>query len=144
MKHPLKSILQATLCALITLAFTVPATADEKNADPSGTWTWSTPGRNGGPERKSTMKVKAEGDKIMGKITSPGRDGQTIETEISEAKVKGAEFSFHVVREFNGNKITQKFNGKIEKDVLKGKIQFERNGESQSRDWEAKRETEKK
>ncbi len=90
------------------------------------------------------MKVKAEGDKIMGKITSPGRDGQTIETEISEAKVKGAEFSFHVVREFNGNKITQKFNGKIEKDVLKGKIQFERNGESQSRDWEAKRETEKK
>ena len=29
-------------------------------------------------------------------------------------------------------------------DSIKGKVEFERNGESQSRDWEAKREGEKK
>ncbi len=144
MRHPFNKILKATLCALLTFGAAAQTIAEDKNADPTGTWAWSTPGRNGGPERKSTMKVKMEGEKITGKISSPGRDGQVSETEITEAKVKGAEFTFTVVREFNGNKMTQNFNGKVEKDVIKGKIAFERNGEAQSRDWEAKRETEKK
>ena len=33
---------------------------------------------------------------------------------------------------------------KVSDDAIKGKIETERNGETQSRDWEAKRETEKK
>jgi hypothetical protein len=58
--------------------------------------------------------------------------------------VKGDEVSFTVTREFNGNKFTTKYNGKVTADTIKGKTESQRNGETQSRDWEAKRATEKK
>jgi hypothetical protein len=44
-----------------------------------------------------------------------------------------------VTREFNGNKMVQNYTGKVSADTIKGKIEFERNGEKQSRDWEANR-----
>jgi hypothetical protein len=110
-------------------------------ADASGTWAWSTPGRDGGEARKSTLKLKVEGEKVTGTISSPGRQGgQARETEISDGKVKGDEISFAVVREFNGNKMTLKYSGKVSGDTIKGKIESEREGNARSRDWEAKRE----
>lgn len=142
--HPLVS-LKLGLCAVLALAL-VPQlqAAEEKKADPAGNWTWTVPGRNGGPERKMTLNLKTEGDKLTGKITSPGRDGQATETPIQDGKIKGDEVSFTVVREFNGNKFTSKYNGKVSAEAIKGKMEFERNGETQSRDWEAKRAAEKK
>ena len=138
-QRPLTSLLKAVACTLLTLAAVAQA------ADPTGTWTWTTPGRNGGPDRKSTLKLKTEGDKLTGKVSNPGRNGgEARETEITDGKVKGDEVSFTLTREFNGNKFTQKFNGKLADDTIKGKMEFERNGETQSRDWEAKRETDKK
>lgn len=47
-----------------------------------------------------------------------------------------------MTRERNGQKRTTKYNGKVSGDTITGKIEFERNGETQSRDWEAKREKE--
>ena len=58
--------------------------------------------------------------------------------------MKGDEISFTVTREFNGNKVTSKYNGKISGDSIKGKIETERDGNNQSRDWNATREAEKK
>ena len=49
-----------------------------------------------------------------------------------------------MVREFGGNKIVSKYAGKLSGNTLKGKISFERGGETMTRDWEAKREPEKK
>ncbi|PYK62802.1 MAG: hypothetical protein DME21_05160 [Verrucomicrobia bacterium] len=118
--------------------------AQDKKADPTGTWTWTTPGRNGGPDRKSTLKLKVEGDKLTGTLSAPGRGGQSNDSAIADGKLKGDEISFTVIREFGGNKITAKYNGKISDDSIKGKIETERNGQTNSRDWEAKRETEKK
>jgi hypothetical protein len=43
------------------------------------------------------------------------------------------------VREVNGTKMTTKYSGKVTADAIKGKMEFERNGEPVSRDWEAKR-----
>jgi hypothetical protein len=40
--------------------------------------------------------------------------------------------------------MTSKYNGKVTADSIKGKTEFERNGETQSRDWEAKKSTETK
>ena len=141
-QNALTTLLQVAACALLALGAT--AQAQDKKADPSGTWTWTTPGRNGGPDRKSTLKLKVEGDKVTGTLTAPGRGGQSSDVEISEGKLKGDEISFAVTREVQGNKITAKYNGKISGDSIKGKIETERNGQTQSRDWEAKRETEKK
>jgi len=142
-QHTLASLLKAAACAILAFGLVAQVQAQEKKTDPTGTWTWTTPGRNGGPDRKSTLKLKLEGDKLKGKLSSP-RQGQVTETEITEGKVKGEEISFTVTREFNGNKFTQKYTGKLSADTIKGKIEFERNGETQSRDWTAKREVEKK
>ena len=141
-QNALTSLIKAAACAILALG--AVAQAQDKKADPTGTWTWSQPGRNGGPERKSTLKLKLEGDKVTGTLSAPGRGGQGSDVAISEGKLKGDEISFAVTREVQGNKFTAKYNGKISGDSIKGKIDTERNGETQSRDWEAKRETEKK
>jgi hypothetical protein len=66
-----------------------------------------------------------------------------VVTEISEGKVKDNEISFVVTREFGGNKMVIKYSGKLEGDTIKGKSEFEREGEVRSREWEAKREVAK-
>src|SRR4249920_3466076 len=100
-----------------------PLQADDKKSDPTGTWTWTTPGRNGGPDRKSTLKLKLDGEKLTGTVTSPGRQGgQATDTAIEDSKLKGDEISFKVTREFNGNKFIAKYNGKVGADSIKGKI----------------------
>ena len=133
----LNSAVRNCLCTIVFLGLMPVLQA----ADPAGTWTWSTPGRDGGEPRKSTLKLKVEGTKLLGTVTTPGRQGgDPVVTEISEGKVNGAEISFAVVREFNGNKFTMKYSGKVEADTIKGKIESERDGNVRTRDWEAKRE----
>ena len=106
------------------------------DAKVAGTWTW-TQTRND-QEMKITLKVKQEGDKLTGDIENPRG-----KTDISDGSVKDGVVSFHVVREFNGNKMDFKYTGKVEGDTLKLKVEWERYGEKQNRDVEAKRVTEK-
>ncbi len=134
-----KSFVTLGLCALFALISITPSPAAEKSASPAGKWTWTSPGRTGGAERKMTLDLKVEGDKVTGAVTSPGRDGTPTKTEIADGKLKDGDLSFTVTREFNGNKFVQKYDGKVSSDTIKGKIEFERNGEKQSRDWEPKR-----
>ena len=142
-QHAFSSLIKIIACGTLVLGAT-QLPAQDKKADPNGTWTWSTPGRNGGEARTSTLKLKAEGDKVTGSISAPGRQGgQGRDTAIEDGKLKGDEISFAVTREFNGNKFTQKYTGKISGDSIKGKVSFDRNGEAQSRDWEAKRDDKK-
>ena len=82
-----------------------------------------------------TLKLKLDGDKLTGAMV--GQNGQ--ETAIEDGQFKDGEVSFKVTRERQGNKITTKYAGKVSGDTIKGKIESERNGQPQSRDWEAKR-----
>lgn len=112
-------------------------------ADANGTWTWTQQARGGGggEGRKMTLKLKAEGEKLTGTLTAPGREGaEPRPAQISEGKVKGDEVTFNVTREIGGNSMTAKYSGKVAGDTLKGKITTTRNGEERARDWEAKRE----
>lgn len=115
---------------LLTLMFVATVQAAD---DPTGTWTWKT--ERNGQSRESTLKLKLEGDKLTGVM--PGRNN--AETAISDATFKDGELAFSVTREFNGNKFTMKYSGKLSGDTIKGKIESERNGQKMSRDWEAKR-----
>src|SRR5437667_9253047 len=135
----MQRILTPAIQLVVCLCFApgILARAEDKKADPSGTWKWSFTGQNG-QTRETTLKLKLDGEKLTGTIS--GRGG---ETAIAEAKVKGDEISFQVTREFQGNKMTQKYNGKLSGDTIKGKMEFERDGQAQSRDWEAKREADK-
>ena len=139
-----KSLIVSGLCAIFALGFLSKIQAQDKKADANGTWTWTVPGRNGGPDRKMTLKLKAEGDKVTGKLTAPARGGETRDTDIKEGQIKGDEVSFKVEREVNGNTMVSSYKGKVSGDSIKGKMEFERNGEKQSRDWEAKRATDTK
>ena len=133
------SLIKIVSCAILLLG--AAAQAEDKKADLAGTWSWVTPpGPNGGADRTNTLTLKSEDAKLTGKVSAPGRDGQLVETPIADAKLDKDTFSFAVVREFNGNSRTNKYSGKIEGDKITGKMEFVRNGEAQSRDWEAKRE----
>jgi hypothetical protein len=114
--------------ALLALAFPVQA-AD----DPTGTWKWSV--EFGGQQREQTLKLKLEGDKLTGAML--GRND--METKIEEATFKNGELSFKITRERGGNKIVTKYSGKLSGDTIKGKTETDRGGQTQSRDWEAKR-----
>jgi hypothetical protein len=108
------------------------AQADDK-LNPTGTWKW-TVNRNG-QDREMTLKLKLDGDKLTGAMV--GQNNQ--ETAIEDAQFKDGEVSFKVTRERDGNKFTVKYTGKVSEDSLKGKTEFERDGQAQSREWEAKR-----
>jgi hypothetical protein len=97
-------------------------------------------GRNGGSDLTNTLAVvlKLNGDKLTGTLAAPGRDGQTTTTDISNGKIIGVDVSFCVVHTFNDNTVTNKYSGTLANGVIKGKMEFKRNGEARSRDWEAK------
>lgn len=88
-------------------------------ADATGKWTAEMPGR-GGNMMTVTMNLKADGSKLTGTVS--GRNG---DTEISDGKVDGNDVSFTVVREFNGNKITSAYKGKLEGDVIHFNMKME-------------------
>ena len=137
-KNILASLSAVSLGAILALGFLADAKADT-NTDPSGTWSWTMRGRQGGTGRKVTLKLKTEGTKVTGTMSMPGRNGQSNDTEIKDGKITGDQISFNVVRERNGNTITTKYSGKITGDTIKGKMEYERNGEPLSRNWEATR-----
>ena len=133
--------MQKRISYLIAAVLAVGFAASASAADPTGTWKWSTAARGGGQARETTLKLKLEGEKLTGTVSTPGRQGgQARETAIENGKVKGDEISFAVTREAGGNKMTVKYSGKVTADTSKGKIETERNGQPQSRDWEAKKE----
>ena len=127
----MKRMMAAALVAVCVGAPAV-ARADEK-ANPTGTWKWTI--EFGGQSREGTCKLKLEDGKLTGTVL--GRNGQ--ETPIEDGKYKNGEVSFKVVRERDGQKFTVKYHGKVSGDSLKGQIEFEREGNSQSMDWDAKR-----
>ena len=125
-------------CAAAILLLTASAQA----ADPTGTWTWSTPGRNGGPDRVSTLTLKADAATLTGKVSVPGRDGSPVETQITDGKVDGDNVSFTLIRSYNGNSNTNRYSGVVTTDKITGKVDsVSRDGTPQSRNWEAKRAT---
>ena len=98
------------VCAILALGALSQAYAQDKKTDASGTWTWTSPGRGGGEPRKSTLKLKVEGDKVTGTLSAPGRGGQSTDTAIESGKISGDEISFTVTREFNGRSESTRLN----------------------------------
>ncbi len=96
---------------LAASAFTLSAFA----ADISGHWKWTTQGRNGPQEVTSTLTLKDGA--LTGSVS--GRMG---DAPIGDATFKDGQVAFTVTREFNGNKIVVKYQGKFEGDTIIGTI----------------------
>ena len=133
-------ITKIILGAAMLLAAVSQVQADDAKTDPSGTYIWTQPGRNGGPDRTNTLVLKLDGAALTGKLTAPGRGGQpATPIDITDGKVTGAAVSFAIVREFNGNSMTNHYSGTLADGTITGKIEgVNRNGDPTSRDWEAK------
>ena len=98
-------------------------------ADVTGKWTYEMQGRNGA--MTATLNLKADGSNLTGTVS--GRGG---ETPITDGKIDGDNLSFNVVREFNGNKFTQKYSGKLSGDTMSGVLDM---GEYLKAKWTATR-----
>ncbi len=108
--------------------------AEEKKADPTGSWKWTIQRSKGNVD--VVLKLKLEGDKLTGTLVQGKR-----EMPIEEGKYQEGEISFQLTREHKGQKTVQKFHGKLSDSSIKGTIVVERNGKAKSQDWEAKRAT---
>ena len=102
----------------------------------AGTWKWSLTGQNGDIE--TVLKLKQDGEKLTGSYTN-----QFGAAEITDGSLKDGDITFRVKREFNGEPFVIKYSGKLSGDKIKGKCEFEMNGEARSLEWNAKRETAK-
>ena len=109
--------------------------ADAKKGDPTGTWKWEVDRQ--GQKVPMTLTLKLDGDKLTGSM--PGRNN--TETKIEDGKFKDGEISFTVTRMGqNDTKIVTKYKGKVDGDTLKMTAETERDGQTNKRDIEAKRE----
>jgi hypothetical protein len=107
----------------------------EEKPNPTGTWKYTVDVN--GQSLDVTIKLKLDGDKLTGAVKVAD-----TETKIEDAKYKDGEVSFTAKPEFNGNKVTIKYKGTIKGDTFKGKRELERDGQTNTRDFEAKRSKE--
>ena len=129
----LRMVALAALLAPVCLR--LPA-ADAPEASPLvGTWKWSFT-MSDGSRIEPKAKIKREGDAWKGtSITRPGFD-----TAFTNIVLQGDNVSWIVHREQDGRKVTTRYHGKLKGDTIKGKVETDRDGQTRSRDWEAKRE----
>jgi len=116
------------------LAVAGMARAEDK-PNPTGTWKYTADVN--GQSIDVTIKLKLEGDKLTGTLSV-----MDMESKIEDGTFKDGDVSFKVSREVNGNTFTLKYQGKITGDTFKGKREFEREGQTNTREFEAKRSKE--
>jgi len=119
----------ATVICLMAIAGTVRA--DDK-PNPNGAWKYSV--EVNGQSSDVVIKLKLDGDKLTGTVTARG-----VDTKIEDASYKDGEVSFTINPEIMGNKLTIKYKGKIKGDTFSGKRDIEVNGQTNTREFEAKR-----
>lgn len=133
--------MRTMLALALALGFTGLAVAEDKKADakkgdPTGKWTWET--ERNGQKTTSTLTLKLDGDKLTGEM--PGRGNNATATKIEDGTFKDGEISFTITRMMGDNKFVTKYKGKVDGDTLKMTAETDRNGQTNKRDIEAKRE----
>jgi hypothetical protein len=93
-----------------------------------GTWKWSFGFGEG------TVKLKQEGEKVTGKMSS--RRG---EVDIHKGKFKDGKVSFQTERERDGEKFISRYYGELLGDTISGKMEINFDGNVRTNDWNARR-----
>lgn len=110
--------------------------ADPK-ADPTGIWKVTT------NEKATTtdgaagpiLKLIRNGDKLTGVMII--RDNK--ESPIEDGKFKDGEIQFKIVMTVMNQTVVLKYSGKVSEDTMKGRAEFEVNGQLHNWTWDAKR-----
>ena len=103
--------------------------------DPSGSWKWKVNTPNGDAIDIS-LKLELKDGKLAGTYSSRFGDAP-----ITEASFKDDAIAFSVEREFDGNKFTIKYQGKLDGDSIKGSLELPGlgGGDATKMDWNATR-----
>jgi hypothetical protein len=126
--------MKAILSVALVLGGCGLTAAAQAKSDPVGKWKCEY--EIGGQQRTATLTIKKDGDKLAATMSWPDQK----ETPVKDLKLKDANLTFSVVREFQDNKITVEYELKIDGDKLKGKGAAEFGGEKHEFDMEATRE----
>jgi hypothetical protein len=127
MKPILSMVLVLGVCGLA-------GAADDKVADPVGTWKCAY--EIGGQQRTATLTLKKEGDKFVGTMNWPDQKDE----KIKDPKFKDGKLTFSAVRKLMNNMITVEYTLTIDGDEFKGKGASDFGGQTQEFDIEGKRE----
>ena len=121
--------------ALALLALSISALAFAADASPAGLWKW-TLNIPSGDSVEASVKLQHDEGKLSGTYSSPFG-----EAPISKGSYVDGAIVFQVDREFDGNKFTLKFSGKLEGDTIKGTIELPSfdGGDPTKMEWLAKR-----
>ncbi|MCH6256284.1 hypothetical protein MLD52_06975 [Puniceicoccaceae bacterium K14] len=117
-----------TTALIYTLFLTIAAYA----GDPTGTWSWTTEGRNG--PRKVTAELQLKEGALTGSIE--GRNGSTA---IENASFEGNKIAFDISVGRDGRTRTMSYEGTLGEGTITGTITRPRHngGESKPIDWKA-------
>lgn len=107
--------------------------ASREKASATGTWNWVLV-TEGGDSIDLSLKLKQDGDKLAGVVVMGDN-----EAPIADGLIKDNQITLKVTRERDGKTQTSKFQGKLDGDAIKGKIDSDWSGESHSYHWNAKR-----
>ncbi len=126
-------LLAACVCGLSVLAaWSSPVSAQEKKADPSGTWRWEID--LDGNVIKNVLKLEADKD---GKLTGT-LEAMEQKLKVEDGQVDGDKVSFTVTVELEQT-VKVSFNGKQAGDALQGDISAKTDEGNREFAWDAKR-----
>jgi hypothetical protein len=129
--------MRTLIATALALGLTGLTVAQDKKADPTGTWMWET--ERGGQKRETTLKLKLDGTKLTGTITAGGGKGKAMDVAIEDGKFKDGEVTFTVTRERGDQKFVTKYAAKVDGDAIKGTSTSDFGGKEQKREFEGKR-----
>lgn len=131
----------AAFCAACFMTAAVFAADAAPAASPAGTWKWTPPGRGGNPGVERTLKLDYAAGKLTGTMLAVDMGRFKIpDTAIADGAFADGTVSFTVTTEFNGNKRTTKYSGKLDGDSIKGSLEAPgRDGDVRKMEWTAAR-----
>lgn len=135
MKSPLKLLAALGAACFITIA--ALAADATPAASPAGTWKWTQPGRGERPGIERTLKLEFADGKLTGTLLGAKMGQFDIpDLAISDGDFKDGTVTFSVTNEFNGNKRTTKYEGKLDGDSIKGSAESPgRDGNVRKSEW---------
>ncbi|MEZ6115050.1 MAG: redoxin domain-containing protein [Pirellulaceae bacterium] len=109
------------------------ANAPAASVDPSGTWKWSLPGRQGTSEHEIKVNL-VEPNRLSGEYTGLG-----IQRDLQSGHVYGDRIQFDVPIVLSGRQLTAVFDGQVQDNQITGQIILESGFGGQKLPWNAKK-----
>ena len=125
--------MRTILSAALVLGLCGFAAAEDKKADPVGTWKCEY--KIGDQKRTAELTIKKDGDKLAGTMSWPDQKDE----KLKDVKLKDGSLTFSAVRKFMDKEFPLDFTLKIDGDKFKGKAASDFGGKKQEFDIEGKR-----